>query len=106
MAGVSGSTCPQIARFALSIQADVTSSSTVEQIRSWARGFRSGELTVDDIQDRFAALGLAGHDLAHPLRKRIAEAQQELDAIRFGMCENGQRAEIDRIFRELETLTG
>jgi hypothetical protein len=83
----------------------VTGANTVEQIRNWANAFRAGELTVDDIQDRFAALTVPDVD-SPVLRKRIAEAQQELDAIRFGMCESGQRAEIERIFMELEQLMG
>ena len=35
-------------------------------------------------------------------QERIRAAQQELDAIRWGLCETGQRAEIQRIFAELE----
>lgn len=75
---------------------------TEELILSWSRGFRADELTVEDIQDRFATLDVSGPDLPQSVQKRIIEAQRELDAIRWGMCEAGQRAEIGRIFAELE----
>jgi hypothetical protein len=87
-----------------SIESIVGSNDTEELILSWYRGFRADELTVEDIQDRFATLDVSGIDLAHAVRKRIGESQRELDAIRWGMCEAGQRAEIGRIFAELERL--
>lgn len=74
-------------------------------IYSWAQQFRQGELTVEDVQDRFAAIteeDIAG--LASDLSAGLMRARQELDAIRYGMCETGQRGEIQRIFRELESL--
>ena len=82
------------------------SNNTEELILSWSRGFRADELTVEDIQDHFATLDVSGIDLAPAVRKRIVEGQRELDAIRWGMCEAGQRAEIGRIFAELEQLLG
>ena len=78
------------------------SNDTAELIHSWSRGFRADELTVEDIQERFATLDASGPDLAHAIRKRIGEAQRELDSIRWGMCEAGQRAEIGRVLGELE----
>lgn len=75
-----------------------------ELILSWSGGFRTDELTVEDIQDRFAALDMSGTELPHTAQKRIVEAQRELDAIRWGMCAAGQRAEIGRIFAEFERL--
>lgn len=80
------------------------SNDTEELILSWSRAFRADEFTVEDIQDRFATLDVSGIDLAPAVRKRIVEGQRELDAIRWGMCEAGQRAEIGRIFAELEQL--
>jgi hypothetical protein len=71
-------------------------------ILGWARGFRADVLTVEDIQERFAALDVSVTDLAQPIRRRVVEVQRELDMIRWGMCEAGQRAEIGRIFAELE----
>jgi hypothetical protein len=71
-------------------------------IRSWARSFRAGALTVEEVQQRFAALDVSGPELAQAVGIRIAEAQRELDAMRWGMCEAGQRAEIGRVFAELE----
>ena len=71
------------------------------RILSWARQFRAGLMSADDVQDAFAALD----DLDQvntACAKRIRAAQQELDAIRLGMCERGQEAEINRIFLELE----
>ena len=73
-----------------------------ELIHSWSRGFRAQELTVDDIQDRFAELDVSATDVPQPVRRRVMEVQRELDAIRWGMCAAGQRAEIGRIFAELE----
>ncbi len=77
---------------------------TVELILSWSRGFRADELSVEDIQERFATLEVSGTDLPPASQERIRAAQQELDAIRWGLCETGQRAEIQRIFAELEPL--
>ena len=71
---------------------------------SWSRSFRTDELTVEDVQDHFATLDMSGTELPHTTQKRIVEAQRELDAIRWGMCAAGQRAEIGRIFAELERL--
>jgi hypothetical protein len=71
-------------------------------IRSWARSFRAGALTVEEVQQHFAALDVSGPGLAQAVRIRIAEAQRELDTMRWGMCEVGQRAEIGRVFAELE----
>lgn len=73
-----------------------------ELILSWSRSFRSDELTVEAIHDRFATLDLSRADLPHSVHERIVEAQRELDAILWGMCEAGQRAEICRVFGELE----
>lgn len=75
-----------------------------ELILSWSRGFRADELTVEDIQDRFAMLDVSGTDSPHAAQDRIIEAQRELDAIRWGMCEAGQRTEIGRVLAELERL--
>ena len=75
---------------------------TAELIHAWARAFRADELSVEDIADRLATLDLAG--LPEAARKRLVEAQRELDAIRWGLCEAGQRAEIARIFAELEAM--
>lgn len=91
-------------RDAWHIQLPVETSNTVEQILTWAGGFRSGELTVEDVQERFATLDITGENFALPFRKRVTEAKRELDAIRFGMCESGQRAEIARIFVDLERI--
>jgi hypothetical protein len=82
----------------------VPSNHTAELILSWSRGFRAGELTVDDIQDRFVTLDVSGTELPRAWQERITEAQRELDAIRWGICEAGQRGEIERIFAELEIL--
>jgi hypothetical protein len=73
-----------------------------ELIHSWSRGFRAQELTAEEIQDRFAELDVSTTDAPQPVRSRILEAQRELDAIRWGMCAAGQRAEIGRVFAELE----
>lgn len=74
-------------------------------IRSWARQFRQGELTVEDVQDRFAELSEAEiASLQADLREAVKRARQELDAIRYGMCEPGQRGELQRIFAELEAV--
>jgi hypothetical protein len=77
---------------------------TAELILSWSRGFCANELTVEDIQENIAMLDVSGSDLPHPAQKRIVEVQRELDAIRWGMCEAGQHAEIARVFAELERL--
>lgn len=80
---------------------------TAELILSWSRGFQADELSVEDIQDHFATLEVSATDLPPASQERILEAQRELDAIRWGLCETGQRAEIQRIFAELEPwLTG
>ncbi len=79
-------------------------SDTAELILSWSRGFHADQLTVEDIQDRFAALEVSESDLSQSAKKRVVAAQSELDAIRWGMCEAGQSAEISRIFFELEQL--
>ena len=89
-----------------SIESIVDSNNIAELILSWSRGFRADELTVEDIQDRLSTLEVSGTDLPHAAQKRFAEAQRELDAIRWGMCEAGQRAEIVRILAELERLLG
>ena len=82
----------------------VGSNDTAELILSWSRSFRADELTVEDIRDRLARLDVSGTGLPKAAQKRIVEAQRELDAILWGMCEAGQRAEIGRIFAELELL--
>lgn len=74
-------------------------------IHLWAQQFRGGELSVEEVQERFAAI--ADQDVASlrsELRRWLQRSRQELDAIRYGMCEAGQRGEIERIFRELEAL--
>lgn len=77
------------------------------EIRSWADRFRRGELTVEDVQERFATISETElQNLAADLRAGVIQARQELDAIRYGMCEAGQRGELERIFRELERLAG
>lgn len=91
-------------RLPASIESIVASNDKAELILSWSRGFRADVLTVEDIQDRLATLDVSGTDLPDAAQKRIVEAQRELDAIRWGMCEAGQRAEIGRIFAELEPL--
>lgn len=81
------------------------SGSLQASIRSWAGQFRRGELTVEDVQDCFAAIPEAHvASLASDLRAGVTRARQELDAIRYGMCETGQRGELHRIFAELESL--
>jgi hypothetical protein len=81
------------------------SGSLQASIRSWAEEFRRGELTVEEVQDRFAAINDAQvASLASDLRAGVTRARQELDAIRYGMCETGQRGELQRIFAELELL--
>ena len=87
-----------------SIEATVGENELEELVRSWSRGFRMDELAVEDIQDRFAALDVSTTGAAEPVRRRVMQAQRELDAIRWGMCEAGQRAEIGRIFAELERV--
>ena len=71
------------------------------RILGWSRAFRQGELTPDDVQERFA--GLSDEELA-ALPASITRARNELDAIRYGMCESGQRGEIVRILEELESV--
>ena len=80
------------------------SNDIAELILSWSRGFRADELTVEDIRDGLARLDVSGTGLPKTAQKRIVDAQRELDAILWGMCEAGQRAEIGRIFTELEPL--
>ena len=87
-----------------SIELIVGSNDIAELILSWSRGFRADELTVEDIRDRLARLDVSGSGLPKTAQKRIVDAQRELDAILWGMCEAGQRAEIGRIFTELEPL--
>ncbi len=76
--------------------------SASEELLDWSHRFRRGELTAEDIQDRFATIDLS--DLPAELAKPVADAQRELDFIRYGMCETGQCGEITRIFCELEPL--
>ncbi len=71
-------------------------------VQSWTEAFRTGELTVDEIHERFAAFNVTGCELSRTVANAIAVAQRELDAIRFGMCEAGQRGEIARILADLE----
>jgi hypothetical protein len=87
-----------------SIESIVRTNHTADLILNWSAGFRADELTVEDIDDRFAALDVSRTDLPDTAQKRIVEAQRELDAIRWGMCEAGQRAEIARVFKDLEQL--
>lgn len=89
-------------RLLTSIESIMGRNDTEELILRWSRGFRADELTVEDIEDHFATLDVSGADLAYSVRKRIIEAQRELDAIRWGMCKAGQR--VGRIFAELERL--
>ncbi len=58
-------------------------------------------MSADDVQEAFAHLGEI-EQLDTTSAKKIRAAQQELDAIRLGMCERGQEAEINRIFLDLE----
>ena len=79
------------------------SSSIARTILQWAQDFRDGELGVEEIQEAFAAISdLQVAGLAPVLSRKLLAARRELDAIRFGMCERGQRAEINRIFLELQ----
>ncbi len=94
----------EVANVPASIESIVGNNEAEELILSWSRGFRAHELTAEDIQDRFAALDVSTMNAAEPVRRRVIEAQRELDLIRWGMCEAGQRAEIARIFAELERL--
>ncbi len=93
---------PNGARSRTGIKSSVVGSDVEKLIGSWARSFRAGALTVEEVQQRFAALDVNGPELAQDVRLRIAEAQQELDVMRWGVCEVGQRAEIGRVFSELE----
>lgn len=62
-------------------------------------------MTVEEVQDAFAALREDDIGKLPPeLRKGVASARQELDAIRFGMCKTGQAGEIRRIFADLDAL--
>ena len=85
-----------------SIESTVSINELEELILRWSRGFHADELTVEEVQDRFASLDVNTTARAEPLRQRIIQAQRELDAIRWGMCAAGQRAEVGRIFSELE----
>jgi hypothetical protein len=87
-----------------SIESIVSSNDTAELILKWSRSFCANELSVEDMQDRIAALNVSETNLPHRAKERVIEAQQELDAIRWGMCEAGQHAEIGRIFAELAPL--
>ncbi len=82
----------------------VDSNNMAESLLAWSRSFRCNELTVEEIQDRFASLNVSGSDLPADLRKLLLESQMELDSIRWGMCTAGQRGEIARIFTEIEAL--
>jgi hypothetical protein len=76
-----------------------------DKLADWSLRFRTGEMTVDDVQEAFAALTeLEISDLPGDICVALAEARQELDAIRFGMCESGQTGEISRIFGRLDSL--
>ncbi len=88
----------------MSIESVVPGKRTAELILSWSRSFRADELSVEDIQEHFATLEVSGTGLPPAAQERIREAQRELDAIRWGLCETGQRAEIQRISAELEPL--
>lgn len=82
------------------------SNKIAELILSWCHDFRADELSLDDIQDRIATLDVSGADLPETVQKRLLEAQREIDTIRWGMCEAGQRAEVARVLAELERLLG
>jgi hypothetical protein len=76
-----------------------------ERLRDWSLRFRAGDMTVEDVQDAFAALRDQEIDALNPeLSRAVAAARQELDAIHFGMCESGQADEISRVFAYLDTL--
>src|SRR6266511_1951717 len=94
----------EVANVPPSIESTVGNNEVEELILSWSRGFRAHELTAEDIQERFAALDVSTMNAAEPARRRVIEAQRELDLIRWGMCEAGQSAELGRIFAELERL--
>ena len=85
-----------------SIEPTVGNRAIEELILSWSRGFRAHELTVEEIQERFAALDVSAFETTEPFRRRIMEAKRELDLMRWGMCEAGQQAEIARVFAEFE----
>jgi hypothetical protein len=73
-------------------------------ILGWYRGFRADQLTVEDIQDCFAMLDVSRSELPPAAQEYVVKAQRELEAVRWGLCEAGQRAEVGRIFAELEPL--
>jgi hypothetical protein len=75
-----------------------------KQILDWAQQFRAAELTVEDVQERFAALDVSESKLPENLNKAIWEAKRLLGAIRFSLCEAGQYDEIVRIFVQLQQL--
>jgi hypothetical protein len=75
------------------------------RIRDWSRRFAGREMTVEDVQEAFASLRDEEIErLAPELRSALNQARQELDAIRFGMCEAGQAGEVSRIFQELDSV--
>jgi hypothetical protein len=83
----------------------VADSTVCEKLCDWSRRFHAGEMTVDDVQESFAALSNEDVSaLPAPLGAAVAGARQELDAIRYGMCQAGQAGEISRIFNDLESL--
>jgi glycine cleavage system aminomethyltransferase T len=86
------------------IESVVDLTETERLILSWAHAFRSNELTVEDVQERFAALDANGPASSPLVAKLVTESQRELEAFRWSMCERGQREEIERIFAELERL--
>ena len=95
------STAPTwVSRIGLTVDIDETE----RLIRSWAQGFRVNELTADDIHERFATLEPSEVCTTPEAAKLIADCKRELDAIRWSMCEAGQRGEIERIFVEFEQL--
>ena len=65
-----------------SIESIVSSNNAADLILNWSAGLRADELTVEDIEDRFAALDVSETDLPNAVQKRIVGAQRELDAIR------------------------
>ena len=79
--------------------------SIARMILQWAQDFRAGEMGIEEIQEAFAEISdpqAAGS--APALRGKLSTVRRELDAIRFGMCERGQEAEINRVFLELEEI--
>jgi hypothetical protein len=71
----------------------------------WAQDFRDGEMGIEEIQEAFAEISAPQAVGSTPaLREKLLTVRRELDAIRFGMCERGQEAEINRVFLELEEV--